>query len=193
MLTVDMFLYAFLGYYFDQIIQSDYGISRPWYFLCTSEFWGGKRAKVEAGEGSQLLLDADEEVPLNEDPNTFERVPDSLKRMEKTGDCLKIRKLRKEFGTKVAVNDVDMTMYNGQIFALLGHNGAGKTTTISMLTGLLQANSGRAAVKDIDILNQMDEFRKSLGVCPQHDVLFEYLTVKEHLELFAAFKGDQSD
>ena len=48
-------------------------------------------------------------------------------------------------------------------------------------------------MKDIDILNQMDEFRKSLGVCPQHDVLFEYLTVKEHLELFAAFKGDQTN
>jgi ABC-type multidrug transport system ATPase subunit len=35
----------------------------------------------------------------------------------------------------------------------------------------------------------MDEFRKILGVCPQHDVLFEFLTPKEHLEIFAAFKG----
>ncbi len=44
-----------------------------------------------------------------------------------------------------------MTMYNGQIFALLGHNGAGKTTTLSMLTGLIQPSSGKAEVFGIDI------------------------------------------
>lgn len=79
-------------------------------------------------------------------------------------------------------------MYNSQIFALLGHNGAGKTTTISMLTGLIGASAGKAFVQDIDIFEDMDEFRKILGVCPQHDVLFEFLTPREHLELFAAFK-----
>jgi ATP-binding cassette, subfamily A (ABC1), member 3 len=57
-----------------------------------------------------------------------------------TEECLKIRELRKEFGDKVAVNNLSMTMYSGQIFALLGHNGAGKTTTISMLTGLIEKN-----------------------------------------------------
>lgn len=72
-------------------------------------------------------------------------------------------------------------MYNGQIFALLGHNGAGKTTTISMLTGLIEATKGKASVFGIDIFNQMDDMRKILGVCPQHDVLFEFLTPKEHL------------
>jgi len=41
------------------------------------------------------------------------------------------------FEKKIAVNNLDLTMYNGQIFALLGHNGAGKTTTLSMLTGLI--------------------------------------------------------
>lgn len=59
-----------------------------------------------------------------------------------------------------------MTMYNGQIFALLGHNGAGKTTTLSMLTGLLQPTSGRAEVFGIDIFNEMDTIRTMLGVCP---------------------------
>jgi ABC-type multidrug transport system ATPase subunit len=80
-------------------------------------------------------------------------------------------------------------MYTGQIFALLGHNGAGKTTTISMLTGLIQATKGSATVFDLSIFDDMDEFRKILGVCPQHDVLFENLTPKEHLQLFSAFKG----
>mmetsp|Transcript_15678 Transcript_15678/g.24548 ORF Transcript_15678/g.24548 Transcript_15678/m.24548 type:complete len:183 (-) Transcript_15678:64-612(-) len=80
-------------------------------------------------------------------------------------------------------------MYDSQIFALLGHNGAGKTTTISMLTGLIDITKGRAKIFDKDVTNEMDDIRKILGVCPQHDILFDDLTVKEHLELFAAFKG----
>jgi ATP-binding cassette, subfamily A (ABC1), member 3 len=58
-----------------------------------------------------------------------------------------------------------------------------------MLTGLIQATRGQASVFDLSIFDDMDEFRKILGVCPQHDVLFEYLTPKEHLQLFASFKG----
>mmetsp|Transcript_30475 Transcript_30475/g.46700 ORF Transcript_30475/g.46700 Transcript_30475/m.46700 type:complete len:105 (+) Transcript_30475:1705-2019(+) len=80
-------------------------------------------------------------------------------------------------------------MYNGQIFALLGHNGAGKTTTISMLTGLLEPTEGYAEVFGLDIFNEMEDVRKNLGVCPQHDVLFDFLTPEDHLRLFAAFKG----
>jgi ATP-binding cassette subfamily A (ABC1) protein 3 len=57
-------------------------------------------------------------------------------------------------------------MYNGRIFALLGHNGAGKTTTFSMLTGLIQPTSGKASVFGLDIFNEMEDFRKVLGVCP---------------------------
>ena len=108
-------------------------------------------------------------------------MPEALRRQELTGECLKIRGLRKEFGPKVAVENSNIAMYNGQIFALLGHNGAGKTTTISMLTGLIQATKGSASVFDLSIFDDMDEFRKILGVCPQHDVLFDYLTPKEHL------------
>jgi ATP-binding cassette subfamily A (ABC1) protein 3 len=80
-------------------------------------------------------------------------------------------------------------MYNGQIFALLGHNGAGKTTTLSMLSGLIQPTKGTAQLNGIDIFENMDQMRKMLGVCPQHDVLFDFLTPTDHLRLFAAFKG----
>ncbi len=80
-------------------------------------------------------------------------------------------------------------MYEGQIFALLGHNGAGKTTTISMLTGMLDITSGSANAYGKDIENEIDDIRKFMGVCPQHDILFDNLTVKEHLEMFATFKG----
>mgnify|MGYP000874907180 CR=1 FL=1 len=80
-------------------------------------------------------------------------------------------------------------MYKNQIFALLGHNGAGKTTTISMLTGLITSSEGNAKIYDKDLFEEMDDVRKFMGVCPQHDVLFDLLTPREHLEIFCDFKG----
>ena len=90
--------------------------------------------------------------------------------------------LRKKYdnGFK-AVNGMNIKMYSDQIFVLLGHNGAGKTTTISMLTGLLEATEGEANVFGVDMFNDMNTVRKFMGVCPQHDVLFELLSVEEHL------------
>lgn len=80
-------------------------------------------------------------------------------------------------------------MFADQIFVLLGHNGAGKTTTISMLTGLFGATKGQAEIFGTDIFNKMDQVRQIMGVCPQHDVLFELLTVEEHLSFFYDLKG----
>lgn len=88
-----------------------------------------------------------------------------------------------------AVNGINLKMYNGQIFALLGHNGAGKSTTISMLTGLLTKTTGSARIFDNDLFNQMSQVRNYMGVCPQHDVLFDMLTPEEHLDIFYDFKG----
>ena len=93
-----------------------------------------------------------------------------MKGLEATGECLKISGLTKEFTTGksslLAVNNLSLTMYKGQIFALLGHNGAGKTTAISILTGLFNRTKGKASAFGIDIFDNMDEFRKILGICP---------------------------
>ena len=80
-------------------------------------------------------------------------------------------------------------MYTGQIFALLGHNGAGKTTTLSMLTGLIPPSEGQAQIFDKDLFTQMNQVRTNMGVCPQHDILFDLLTPREHLDVFCDFKG----
>lgn len=73
----------------------------------------------------------------------YEPVPPEIARLELESQFMQISELRKEYpnGFK-AVNGINLKMYNGQIFALLGHNGAGKSTTISMLTGLLQRSDG---------------------------------------------------
>jgi ATP-binding cassette, subfamily A (ABC1), member 3 len=89
----------------------------------------------------------------------------------------------------VAVKDLSLSMYQDQIFVLLGHNGAGKTSTIQMLTGMQNFTSGKATVYNKNVDNDIDEIRKFMGVCPQHDILYEDMTVREHLEMFAVFKG----
>ena len=79
---------------------------------------------------------------------------------------MKIKGLVKKFGEKSTVKRTDLTIYNGQIFALLGHNGAGKTTIFSILTGFIQPRSGKATVFGLEIFNEMEDFSKKLGVCP---------------------------
>lgn len=115
-----------------------------------------------------------------------------IARLELENQYLKIQDLTKEYenGFK-AVNGINLKMYNGQIFALLGHNGAGKSTTISMLTGLLGRTTGEGHIFEHDLFNQMGQVRNYMGVCPQHDVLFDMLTPEEHLDIFFDFKGGE--
>lgn len=126
-------------------------------------------------------------------PPNVEAVPPALRHLERDHRCIKLRGLSKVFSTpdgpKQAVDHLSMSMYEGQIFALLGHNGAGKTTTIGVLTGLLEASGGSASIYGMDVATEMSEIRHSMGVCPQHDVLWDDLTVREHLEYFAGLKG----
>jgi len=61
-----------------------------------------------------------------------------------------------------------------------------------MLTGLINSSKGKADVFGYDLFNEMDEVRNFLGVCPQHDVLFDLLTPEEHLDIFCDFKGVES-
>ncbi|TMW55619.1 hypothetical protein Poli38472_010501 [Pythium oligandrum] len=123
----------------------------------------------------------------------IEPVNAALASQERKGSCLQIRDLRKVFrvedGEKVAVHRLNLTLYSGQITALLGHNGAGKTTTISMLTGLITPTSGDATLYGRSIRHDFNELRQIMGICPQHDVLFNDLTVEEHLKLFGTMKN----
>jgi ATP-binding cassette, subfamily A (ABC1), member 3 len=80
-------------------------------------------------------------------------------------------------------------MFENQITVLLGHNGAGKTTTMSMLTGMLPPTVGTAVINGQDIRTGIDRVRCSLGLCPQYNILFDELTVREHIEFYSRLKG----
>jgi len=215
MLFIDFFIYLFLGYYLQNVLPHSYGIRKPFYFLFTSEYWCGKSEKkklktydnekineinnttlnkLDNKELSQTTNSSLFEDYYKDDPN-FEG-EDLYKDRKKKDDVLKIKNIVKTFEDgKTAVNHVNLNFYKDEIFALLGHNGAGKTTLISMLTGLYEATEGNVYYDGDDILigNNMDKFRLKLGICPQHDVLFEDLTIKEHLEMFSIFKGVPSE
>ena len=107
-------------------------------------------------------------------------------------DVFLLRNITKVYSDgKMAVNDVSFNLFRNEIFALLGRNGAGKTSLINVLIGMFETTSGSALYKEKNILEEknMEEFRNKLGICPQHDILFPKLTVREHLEMFCYFKS----
>ncbi|CAD7941649.1 unnamed protein product, partial [Amoebophrya sp. A25] len=79
-------------------------------------------------------------------------------------------------------------MYPGEIFVLLGHNGAGKSTTMKVLAGYISDYSGSVQIYQYTDVRDMRE-RGEVGYCPQHVVLWDDLTVKEHVKLFQALKA----
>ncbi|KAF9107339.1 hypothetical protein BGX27_008782 [Mortierella sp. AM989] len=99
------------------------------------------------------------------------------------------------------VAGLDLEVHRNEILGFLGHNGAGKTTSLSMIMGMINPTSGTIIVnghllpgssgisrKDMD-MRTLEEVQKQMGVCPQHDVLFETLTAWETMRLYAAIKG----
>lgn len=96
--------------------------------------------------------------------------------------AIDVKDLTKSFNGFIAVNNISFKINNGEIFGLLGPNGAGKTTTISMLSTILKPTSGTATVNDLDILNNEDEVRKSIGIVFQDPSLDEELTAYENMD-----------
>src|SRR5882762_4194217 len=89
--------------------------------------------------------------------------------------------LSKSFGDLVAVNDLSLTVEQGEFFALLGPNAAGKTTTIKVLTGLIKPGSGQARACGFDVQEHPLEVRKRMAYVPDFPFLYDKLTPWEFL------------
>lgn len=202
MMLVDAFIYSLLVWYIENVHPGSYGLPRPWYFPLTHSYWfGGGRYEAEEvnslrsfwrkllrKHGAALSVTEEEQACAMDsrtmDSGYFEPDPTELP----LGVCIdNLVKIYKD-GKKLAVNRLSLNLYEGQITSFLGHNGAGKTTTMSILTGLFPPTSGYALIYGRDIRTEMDVIRQNMGMCPQHNVLFDELTVEEHLWFYARLK-----
>jgi ABC-2 type transport system ATP-binding protein len=103
--------------------------------------------------------------------------------------AIEVLNLHKSFGETKAVQGVDFTVRQGEIFSLLGPNGAGKTTTISMLSCLLRPDEGDARVMGHSIRGEQMGVKSALGVVPQEIALYEDLTARENLTFWGKMYG----
>ncbi|XP_065364636.1 phospholipid-transporting ATPase ABCA3-like isoform X2 [Calliphora vicina] len=176
MMLASCVMYMCICLYVEQIFPGEFGVPKKWNFVFTASFWCGEKDYIGV-----------EDIPNGhierQNPDAFEPEPAG----KHVG--LQVKNLKKKFGDKMAVKGLSVNMYEDEITVLLGHNGAGKTTTISMLTGMFPPTAGTAIINGSDIRTNIEGARMSLGVCPQHNVLFDDLTVAEHLTFFSRLKG----
>jgi len=93
--------------------------------------------------------------------------------------------LRKSFGEHTVLDGIDLTVQQGTVFALLGPNGAGKTTTVQILSTLIHADGGEAALAGYDVNREPARVREVIGVTGQYSAVDELLTGRENLMLMA--------
>ena len=98
---------------------------------------------------------------------------------------IETRQLTKKFKEKVAVDEINLQIKKGELFALLGTNGAGKTTTIKMLSGLILPTSGDIEIENMNMKKDIFKIKEILNVSPQETAIAPNLTVKENLEFMA--------
>lgn len=102
---------------------------------------------------------------------------------------VQIQNVVKRYGDKLSVDQLSLTINQGEIFGLLGPNGAGKSTTIKMLTGLLSIDQGDIMVGGHSVRKQPLEVKKQCGLVPQDIAIYDELTAKENLMFFGRLYG----
>lgn len=97
--------------------------------------------------------------------------------------------LKKAFDRLTAVNDLNLSVAQGEIFGLVGSDGAGKTTTLRLLVGALRPDAGVITICGFNLLTQTDQAREKIGYLSQRFSLYEDLTVLENIRFFAEVRG----
>ncbi|XP_051028674.1 phospholipid-transporting ATPase ABCA7 [Acomys russatus] len=174
-LLFDAAIYGLALWYLEAVCPGQYGIPEPWDFPFRRSYWCGP------GPPQPSVL-----APAPQDPRVLvEDPPPGLVA------GVSIRGLTKRFRgcPQLALRGLSIDFYQGHITAFLGHNGAGKTTTLSILSGLFPPSGGSASILGHDVQTNMAAIRPHLGICPQYNVLFDLLTVEEHVWFYGRLKG----
>jgi ABC-type multidrug transport system ATPase subunit len=188
-LSVQTVLYAVLYVYLEQVIDTGIGVPRhPLFFLGIK--W---TLRTEAARTRTADVEGPDELP----PSNTEVLAEERRvaTLDKTQCAILVRALRKVYpgrggqAPKVACRSLSLGVDYGECFGMLGPNGAGKTSTINMLVGFLPPTAGAAYIAGKDIATQSADVHAEMGLCPQHDLLWESLSAREHLAFYARLKG----
>ncbi|MEH7120447.1 ABC transporter ATP-binding protein [Neobacillus vireti] len=104
-------------------------------------------------------------------------------------NVLEIKNLTKKFGDFIAVDNMSLSIKEGEIFGFLGSNGAGKSTTINMIAGLLRNNSGEIYILGKNIARHSKFAKMNIGIVPQDLAIYEDMTAYENVRFFAGLYG----
>ncbi|KAI3846532.1 hypothetical protein MKX03_008214 [Papaver bracteatum] len=192
LMIVEWFVMLIVAYYLDQVVSAGSGVRKhPLFFLnkskkppasyqqpTTQAQQPNIHVEIEKPDVSQEREKVKELMLKNDTSHSI--VCDTLK---------KVYPSRDGNPEKLAVRGLSLALERGECFGMLGPNGAGKTSFISMMIGLTKPTSGMALVNGLDLATEMDEIYSSMGVCPQHDLLWECLTAREHLLFYGRLKN----
>ncbi|KAL4504088.1 hypothetical protein ABPG72_020926 [Tetrahymena utriculariae] len=207
-LLFDIAVYLLLYLYLDQIWPNEYGTQKnPLFvfqsiknFCCKKNNQGQQQQNtiqyVEFNDVELASQNFGREAPLQQNIggalNQVEDKSSALYHQQIDASnlvkSLQISNLTKHFQGYYAVKQLSLSLYEGQIFCLLGHNGAGKTTTINLMTGMVQKTHGQVIMNGLDLDKDLDEIRRSIGLCSQKNILYDNLTVEDHLWFYARIK-----
>ncbi|XP_058110820.1 ABC transporter A family member 2-like [Magnolia sinica] len=211
-LVSTFFLWFLLAIYFDNVIPNSSGVRKSLFYFLRPSYWMGKGGnKVEEGglcSCTSSIPPLEDVTPDDEDVLAEETIvkEQATENVIDPNVAVQIRGLTKTYpGTKKlvgcckcqmsspfhAVKGLWVNFAKDQLFCLLGPNGAGKTTVINCLTGITPVTGGDALIYGYSIRSAvgMSNIRKMIGVCPQFDILWDALSGREHLHLFASIKG----
>ncbi|GMI02525.1 hypothetical protein TrLO_g8520 [Triparma laevis f. longispina] len=196
-LWLSTFLLAILSIYLHAVLPSPHGVSsHP--FLCLKNGFTGLlgSAQPEPPHHRKNTLERQEiDAELRVEDSDVILEKEKCRRMVDSGaeseTLLLTHGVKKRYGKLKpwVVNGVSVSMDRNEVFCLLGPNGAGKTTLFSLLTTMISHNTGSAFLSGVDVSKDPVKVREKIGVCPQHDVLYPNLSVREHLEFACRARG----
>uniref|UniRef100_A0A6Q2X5Y1 ABC transporter domain-containing protein n=1 Tax=Esox lucius TaxID=8010 RepID=A0A6Q2X5Y1_ESOLU len=169
------------------VVMSTFGMRRSLFYFLKPSYWS-KRSKhyVEVSSVYDTEVNG---VPGGAEP--VEPISPEFRGKE----AIRINNIHKVYqekdGSVEALRGLTFDIYEGQITALLGHSGAGKSTLMNILCGICPQSDGHASIYGSPVTEIADgaEMRQLVGICPQFNIVFDVLTVEEHLRIFAAIKG----
>ncbi|XP_041433405.1 ABC-type organic anion transporter ABCA8-like [Xenopus laevis] len=182
-LALDSVFYMILTLYLEKVLADKHGVKHEPLFFLKKSYWSKEKSSPP-----MVGTDDRDESSVGD---YVEKVPTDMHGKE----AIRIHGVKKTYSdddkNTEALRGLDLNIYEGQITALLGHSGAGKTTLLNILSGMCPTSGGAATVYNYKPSNMshLEEIKKRVGFCPQVDIKFDPLTVKENLTVFAMIKG----